>query len=58
MLTMALKKKYMQVHENYHMCPVRGKVVDPEAHDAEYVRTKRKSHIFVHSGCVKNRGKV
>ena len=51
-------KKTQEKHRGKQpRCVVCGRIVDPEAHDAEYVRTKRKSHIFVHSGCVKNWGK-
>lgn len=59
MLTGALIRKYNNLEStNFRRaCPVCGKEIDPYAADAEYVRTKRKSDIFVHRACVINWGK-
>lgn len=37
-------------------CPVCGKEIHREDDDIEYSRTKRGSHIFIHTECVKKWG--
>ena len=38
-------------------CPVCGEATNASDPELEYVRTKRKTDIFVHRVCVKNWGK-
>jgi len=39
-----------------HTCPVCGQKIDTGEDNVGYVRTKRKTEVFVHHGCVKNWG--
>jgi hypothetical protein len=49
--------KKMRMHDGEHysdVCPVCGKTVTPEdGDDLEYVKTKRGTHIFIHTACVR-----
>lgn len=56
LLTPVLRRKYEKIHRNFRHCPVCGEIVDPYSSKAEYVRTKRKTDIFVHRDCVKDWG--